>query len=220
MSMLGVSEAADRLGVSTRQVQHLVASGELDQVARGYVDASSVDRLLAVRRGRRTRAWSEATAWGAVALLSGMDASWLGESQRSRLRRRLREVSAEGLVARARDRAVVRRYAGHPSAVSRVRAATVSTHLAVRRLGLADVNVVDAYVAADVVDEVVRGHGLVADGAGSFTLRVTTMDMEVVANFVRTADAVAALDLAESLDVRERGAGVRALEELLEAFRG
>jgi hypothetical protein len=220
MSMLGVSEAADRLGVSTRQVQHLVASGELGQVARGYVDTSSVDRFLAVRGGGRTRAWSEKTAWGAVALLSGTDASWLGESQRSRLRLRLREVSVEALVARARDRAVVRRYAGHPSAVGRVRAATVSTHLAARRLGLADANVVDAYVAADVLDEVVRGHGLVADGAGSFTLRATTVDMEVVAKLARSGDALVALDLAESLDVRERSTGVRALEHSLAAFRG
>jgi len=220
MAMLGVSEAAGRLGVSTRQVQHLVASGELGHVARGYVDATSVDRLLAVRRGGRTRAWSEATAWGAVALLSGMDASWLGESQRSRLRRRLRESSIEELVARARDRAVVQRYAGHPSAVGRVRAATVSTHLAARRLGLADFNALDAYVAADAIDEVVRSRGLVADAVGSFTLRATTMDMEVVANAARAGDVLAALDLAESLDVRERSAGARALEQALAGFHG
>jgi hypothetical protein len=207
MSMLGVTEAAERLGVSTRQVQRLVASGELSHVARGYVDASSVDRLLAVRSGGRTRAWSEETAWGAVALLSGLDASWLGESQRSRLRRRLREISVEELVARARDRAVVRRYAGHRSAVGRVRAATVSTHVAARRLGLADANAVDVYLSADTVDEVARGHGLVADAGGAFTLRATTMDMEVVANVVRAGDVLAALDLAESLDVRERSAG-------------
>jgi hypothetical protein len=220
MSMLGVSEAADRLGVSARQVQHLVASGDLSQVARGFVDAASVDRLLAVRSGGRTRAWSEATAWGAVALLSGIDATWLGESQRSRLRQRLREISVEGLVARSRDRAVVRRYAGHPSAVSRVRAATVSTHHAARRLGLADANAVDAYLSADTLDEVVRTHGLVEDAGGSFALRATTMDMEVVAAVARAGDALAALDLAESLDVRERSAGVRAIEESLAAFRG
>ena len=34
MSMLAVAEAADRLGVSTRQVQHLVASGDLNSVVR------------------------------------------------------------------------------------------------------------------------------------------------------------------------------------------
>lgn len=220
MSMVGVSEAARRLGISTRQVQHLVASGELGHVARGYVDASSVDRLLAVRRGGRTRAWCEKTAWGAIALLSGIDASWMGESQRSRLRHRLRTISVEELIARARNRAVVRRYAGHPSAVGRVRAATVSTHVAARRLGLADANVVDAYLSADAVDEVVRDHGLVDDAAGSFALRATTMDMEVVTNLVGAGDALAALDLAESLDVRERSAGVQALEHSLAAFRG
>lgn len=48
-------QAAERLGVSTRQVQHLVAGGELRQVARGLVDAASVDRLVSVRRGSRTR---------------------------------------------------------------------------------------------------------------------------------------------------------------------
>src|SRR6476469_268721 len=184
MSMLGVSEAASRLGVSTRQVQHLVTSGALNQVARGFVDASSVDRLLAVRRGGRTRAWSEETAWGAVALLSGMDAFWLGESQRSRLRARLRELTAEELVARSRNRAVTRRYAGHQSAVSRVRTATVSTHLAARRLGLADTDAVDAYVAADELGELVRDNALAPDGGGSFVLRATTIGIDVVGRLV------------------------------------
>lgn len=71
MSFLAVSEAAERLGVSTRQVQHLVARGELRSLARGVVDETSVERLLTVRRGSRARAWVESTAWAAVALLSG-----------------------------------------------------------------------------------------------------------------------------------------------------
>ena len=220
MSMMGVSEAADRLGVSTRQVQHLVARGDLSQVARGFVDASSVDRLLAVRRGGRTRAWSEETAWAAVALLSGMDASWLGESQRSRLRRRLKEVSADELVARARDRAVIKRYAGHPSAVSRVRSATISTHLAARRLGLADSSAVDAYVAADGLDDLVSAYALAPAGDGAFVLRATTMGLDVVAELADTGNVLAALDLAESLDVRERSAGARGLVAALDSFRG
>lgn len=220
MSMLGVSEAAERIGVSTRQVQHLVSRGDLRSVARGFVDASSVDRLIAVRQGGRARAWSEATAWGAVALLSGMDAAWMGESQRSRLRARLREINAEELVARSRNRAVVRRYSGHPSAVSRVRAVTVSTHLATRRLGLADANAVDAYVDADELDDVVRSHALALDASGTFTLRATTMAIDVVAELVIDGDVVAAMDLAESLDVRERNAGMKALQDALESLRG
>jgi hypothetical protein len=220
MSMQSTAEAADRLGVSTRQIQHLVARGDLSQVARGFVDAASVDRLLAVRQGSRRRAWSEETAWGAIALLSGMDAAWLGESQRSRLRKRLREMTVEELVAQCRNRAVTRRYAGHPSAVGRVRAATLSTHIAGRRLGLADAAGVDAYVAADRLDEVVESHALVLDAAGSFTLRSTSMDIELVAQLITETDVVAGLDLAESLEVRERSAGKKALEAALEALRG
>lgn len=220
MSLQSTSEAAVRLGVSTRQIQHLVASGDLSQVARGFVDAASVDRLLALRQGTRRRVWSEATAWGAIALLSGMEGTWVGASQRSRLRKRLREMTVEELVAQCRNRAVSRRYAGHPSAVARVRAATVSTHLAARRLGLADSNAVDAYVAAEDLDEVVRAHALVLDSAGSFTLRATTMDMDVVGGLVADVDVVAALDLAESLDTRERSAGMNALQGALESFRG
>lgn len=220
MSMLGVSEAADRLGVTPRQVQHLVASGDLSSVARGFVDGAAVDRLIAIRCGGRARAWSEATAWGAIALLSRMEAPWMGESQRSRMRAKLRELSSEQLVARTRNRAVVMRYAGHPSAVSRVRAATVSTHIAGRRLGLADVNTVDAYVGVDEVDEIARTYGLVLDGSGTFTLRATSMAMDVVRELVENRDVVGALDLAESLDVRERSAGTMALGEALKVFRG
>lgn len=220
MPMVAVSEAADRLGVTPRQVQHLVASGELSSVARGFVDASSVDRLIAIRRGGRARAWSETTAWGAVALLTGVEASWMGESQRSRLRAQLRELSAEQLVARTRNRAIARRYAGHPSAVSRIRAAAISTHNAARRLGLADVNAADAYVSADEADEIVRSNALVLDSRGMFTLRVTTMAMAVVRELVENGEVVAALDLAESLDVRERSAGTKALGGALKAFRG
>jgi hypothetical protein len=220
MSMLGVSEAAERLGVSTRQVQHLVATGDLSQVVRGFVDESSVDRLLNVRRGGRTRAWSEATAWGAVALLSGMNADWLGESQRSRLRRRLKEISVDELVAQSRGRAVTRRYAGHPSAIGRVRAATISTHLAARRLGLADANAVDAYVAANDLDALVGTFALAAACDGAFVLRATTTSVDVVTELAERGTVLAALDLAESVDIRERSAGEDGLTEALESFHG
>lgn len=219
MSMHSTAEAAERLGVSTRQVQHLVARGDLSQIARGFIDAASVDRLIAVRRGGRARAWSEATAWGAIALLSGMEASWVGESQRSRIRKRLRAMTVDSFVAQSRNRALTRRYAGHPSAVGRVRTATLSTHEAARRLGLADSAAVDAYVATDDLDQVVREHALALDDAGSFALRATTMDMNVVGRLVAEVDVVAALDLAESLDTRERSAGMNALQRALESFR-
>ena len=214
MSLLAVSDAAERLGISTRQVQHLVARGELRSLARGVVDETSVERLLAVRRGSHTRAWAESTAWAAVALLSGLDAGWLGESQRSRLRGRLRGLGAEELIERARGRASVSRYVAHRSAGERLRSELVDTASAAERLGLAATNVIDGYLAATDVKAVVLRHGLIRDDTGSVTLRATSMDLDVLRELVSASDVLAALDLAESLDVRERRAGVDATIEV------
>jgi hypothetical protein len=220
MTLLAVSEAAERLGVSTRQVQNLVARGELRQLARGVVDETSVERLLAVRGGSHKRAWSEATAWGAVALLSGGDASWMGESQRSRLKARLRVLSAGELVERARERAEVTRYSGHASTASRLRAELVDTSLAATSLGLVEDNAVDGYLAESDLADTIAKHGLVRDDAGRFTVRATSMDLTVIADLAQSSTVLAALDLAESLDVRERRAGLDAIDRALESFRG
>jgi hypothetical protein len=220
MTLLAVSEAAERLGVSTRQVQHLVARGELRSLARGVVDETSVERLLAVRRGSHVRAWAEATAWGAVALLSGRDAGWIGESQRSRLRGRLRGLGADELVQRARGRASVTRYAAHRSTGGRLLKDLLDTSAAAGRLGLVATNAIDGYLAAIDLEAVVTRHGLIRDDAGGVTLRATTMALEVVRELATHETVLAALDLAESLDVRERRAGIDALDRALGAFRG
>jgi hypothetical protein len=220
MTLMAVSEAAERLGVSTRQVQHLVAQGELRQLARGVVDETSVERLLAVRGGSHKRAWSESTAWGAVALLLGSEAEWMGESQRSRLKSRLRTLDAAALVERARERANVTRYAAHSSAGDRLLRELVASTDVAGRLGLAATNAVDGYVAAADVAGVVSRHGMIRDDDGRVTLRATTMDLAVVRDLAQRSTVLAALDLAESLDVRERRAGLDALDRTLEQFRG
>jgi excisionase family DNA binding protein len=219
MALLTVANAAERLGVSTRRVQHLVANGTLTALARGVIDETSVDRYLASRAGFRGRSWSEATAWGAVALLSGRDASWMGDSQRSRLRSRLRIRTAGDLAGRARGRAVVSRYTGHTSTASRHRDQVVDTSAAAEALGLTATAAVDGYVAAGALDVLIARHGLVRDDAGPFTLRATGMPLDVVAEVAHAGPVLAALDLAESLDVRERRAGVEALTRALERFR-
>ena len=220
VSLMAVSEAAERLGVSTRQVQHLVAQGDVRQLARGIVDRTSVDRLLAVRGGSHRRAWSEATAWGAVSLLAGGDAEWMGETQRSRLRTRLRGLSAAELVERARNRADVSRYQAHPSARRHLLEVLVHATDVAGSLGLTDTDDVDGYLAPDDVAGVVRHHGLLRDDAGRVTLRATTTELSIVRDVANRGVVLAALDLAESFDPRERRAGLDALERALEAFRG
>lgn len=220
MSLVSVSEAAERLGISTRRVQHLVASGHLRKVTRGVVDETSIERLIAVRGGSHVRGWSEPTAWGAVALLFGADAEWMGERQRSRLRARLRELSAVELVERARGRAIVTRYRSHSSAGKYLLAELVHPVDMAGRLGLAETSAIDGYLAADDVAGVVSRHGLIRDDEGRVTLRATTMDLDVVRELSSQDAVLAALDLAESLDVRERRAGLDALDRALEAIRG
>jgi hypothetical protein len=215
MSMLGVSEAATRLGVSTRQVQHLVAGGTLRQLARGVIDQASVERLIAVRSASHTRAWSEATAWGAVSLLSGATASWMGPSQRARLKARLRTMTAAEVVERARDRAEVTRYTGHASSAPRLRSELIETASAAAALGLADAGSVYGYLAASVESATVARHGLRRDEAGRFTLRATGVDLAVVADLAERSLVLAALDLAESLDVRESRVGRDVLDRAL-----
>jgi hypothetical protein len=220
MELLAVAEAAERLGVSTRQVQYLVAQGQVRMLARGVVDAVSVDRLLAVRGGSVRRAWSERTAWGAVALLSGVVPFWMGESQRSRLKGRVRGLRASDLVERARDRAIVTRYVGHRSAAARVAPEVIRTSDAAITLGLVDAISVDGYLALDELEAVVERHALTRDDNGRFTLRATSFDLETIRELSGAGTTLAALDLAESLDARERQTGLDALAVVLDRLRG
>jgi hypothetical protein len=219
MALLRVAEAAERLGVSTRQVQHLVARGELRQVARGVIDETSLDRLAAVRGGSHMRAWSEETAWGAVSLLSGGDAEWMGTTQRSRLKARLRALDAGALVERARERAKVTRYEAHPSARRYLQGELVHASDAASGVGLAETNAIDGYIAVSDGAAVVSRHGLIHDEEGWVTLRGTSMDLDLVRDMANRSVVLTALDLAESLDVRERRAGMDALDRALAMFR-
>lgn len=130
-------EAARVLSVTVHQVRRLAASDELTRVARGLIDRDSLERYLAERQGGRSRVWAEHTAWGAIAVLSGMYAEWLGPAQASRVRGWLREVTDPAdLVAQTRDRSDLHPYQGHPSALRRLLDELVTTDAS--GLGLVD----------------------------------------------------------------------------------
>ena len=216
---LTIEETASTLGVSTRHARRLADSGAVTRIARGLVDRGSVDRYLQSQRQGRTRAWAEHTAWGAVALLSGREADWLGATQASRLRSALREITdADDLLTRMRDRARVHTYLAHRAALSRLRGRLATTNL--RQLGITDAvdDSVDGYLAETDLDKAVRTLGLRADASGTVVLRTTGFDFDRVRDLVATT-TVAALDAATSTDPRLRGVGRRALSELLEAYR-
>lgn len=216
---LTIEETANTLGVSTRHARRLADSGSLSRVARGLIDRTSVDRYVQSRRQGRTRSWAEHTAWGAVALLTGLDPDWLGASQASRLRSTMRNLTdVDNLLTRMRDRARVHTYEAHRAALPRLRDQIVPTNL--QLLGITDAidDSVDGYLAANDLNGTVRWLGLRAHTNGTVTLRTTCFDFDKVKNLVGTT-TVAALDAATSTDPRLRGAGRQTLTELLEGQR-
>lgn len=216
MEFVAATDAARQLGVTTRQVQYLVARGDLRLAARGLIDRASLDRHIATRQGSRRRAWSESTAWAAAAILSDLPAPWVGPTQRSRLKSSLRRLTGIELVSRTRGRAEVHRYQGHSRAAERLRQELVDTSSAAAVLELIEApDRVDGYLAAHDLDKIVARHALIEDADGHYTLRATTMDLATVRAVAENAPVLAALDLAESLDIRERQAGLNFLDDRL-----
>jgi excisionase family DNA binding protein len=215
-------EAAQRLGVSRRQVQRLIAAGDLP-AQRTAGDAWLVDALAlnALNRARpsRGRPWTEETAWAALLWLSGLDAGWLGARTEARLRQRLRRLDASALAIACRRRATTHRYRTSDSFLVALRDAVALSGASVATaadFGLAaDETGVDGYCDREMLDDLVARFHLTPDTRGNVTLRVA--DAPPAGLFDRAAmpAAVIALDLAESLEVRERSAGLRVLEDLL-----
>ena len=183
------------------------------------LDGASVNRLA--KQGRHNgRPWTAATAWAALALLSGERVAWLDKSAVSRLRHRLRASSSTELCWMTRRRATVHRMRGWGkdagllhSGVSVLRDQTMSEWFdltAVERGA-------DGYVRARDFADVVKKLGLIDDVDGDVTVRVVPDDAGYAVDHVLTA--AVAVDLAESLDTRESASGTRVLEDLLDAFR-
>lgn len=107
---------------------------------------------------------------------------------------------------------------GHRSVVERVRAELVVPGR--QRLGVVeDETVVDGYVHADTLADLVRRYRLTENPSGSIVLRSTRMDMDFVRYLVAFNRTLAAVDAATSLDPRERGLGESNLLSQLELFR-
>jgi excisionase family DNA binding protein len=214
-------DAAERLGVSRRQVQRLIASGEL-AAQRTAGDAWLVDALalnaLARARPSRGRPWTAETAWAALWWLSGLDVDWLGGRTEARLRDRLRSLSANDLVLAARRRATAHHFRASASFLAPLRAEVVLTGASATSPAVFDLTSdesrVDAYCAAGSAGDLAARFHLAPAARGNVTLRETLLT-PVVRDRHAMPTAVVALDLAESVEPRERAAGRRVLEGLL-----
>ncbi len=221
------AEAGRLLGVSMRQVQRLASSGALVQVGAvgrtELIDAGSVQRMKA-QGLRRGRPWSTNAIAAAIDLLTHGDTARLSSVEARRLRDRLAGLSAEDLVRATRSRAEVRRYRASASFLDRVRkeialtgvwAIDNDTALA-KEFSLAQGRQasVDGYVDSTAAARLIRACHLIEDAQGHVTLRVTAIDSLMTTNAVAVA-----LDLAESLEPRERSAGLTFLGQRLTSLR-
>lgn len=159
MERIGVAEAAGVLGVSAERVRQLIKAGRLDarQVSgRWLVDPGSADRL-AHRQRHAGRPWAPARAWGLLALSAGRTAPWLPESDVGRLREVLARRGVAGIASQLHRRADRRGWYVHPGLIDDLLAEDGVVVGGARASGrLRDSGPVDVYIAADVVDRLVR----------------------------------------------------------------
>ncbi len=120
--VFSVAQAAARLGVNHERVRHIIASGVLKARKLGgqwLVEGASLERL-AKRERPRGRPYSAGRAWGLLMLADGREPEWLSASERSLLRRRLREYDFKEMLPRFYGRAEVLRFRAHPSDLDRI----------------------------------------------------------------------------------------------------
>lgn len=218
-------DAAELLGVSVHEARRLARAGDLLIVERVgqamLLDVASVHRAAAQSR-IRGRLWEQHTAWAAVDLLNGGTAAWISYAARYKLRAKLAILSAEQFNALARRRAVTHSFRASGSYLADIQQSLVSSGVADTQRSDVDFGLagggerVEGYTDATGMAEVIDAFDLVVDTAGNVTVHETGFT-EVLAT--GSSAALTALDLSDSLDVRERSAGLRVLDQLLTAIR-
>lgn len=213
------SEAARLLGLSLQRVRALVANGELpgQKVAgRWFVDRSAVERRLRIPR-LAGRPYSSRQAWGLIAMAEGGSPGWLDATNRSRLRRLLRENRLEDIVPSLARRARRLELHAHPSDVPRIEeepglirsgVSAASEH----RFEIVAPGVLEAYVPAKRLASLERRYHLQPSADPNVILHVVD-GLWPFESDQRVAPRLAAvLDLLDDRDERSRRAAQRALQ--------
>lgn len=228
-------EAAALLGVNQQRVRALVAAGGLD--ARRIGTQWLIDEQSAIRQARLTEAgatgrpMSTRSAWAVADLADGGEAAWLGDSERSRMRSRLRGVASIETVQRwlgRRSGAAVRYRVGERDLSALVRdGAVVLTGISASDaygLDLGTGGAGAAYTTRDQATRLVRERYLIESRAGNLTLRLVDHDLhEAAARRIgdhRVAPRlIVGADLADDTDSRTRATGRSLIETVLDERR-
>ena len=218
---LTVAQAAQRLGISARRVNHLVGTGDLRSSQLGAITVIPVvdvewRRSLRPGDGRRLTA---SNAWGVLALASGERPPWLAPDTRYRLSRLLAKHGLVTLRARLVERGKRHAFRAHPSVLRDLRddrALMLSgvTAAAELRLGLLAGDTVDAYVDERALATVIARYRLRESQEPNVILRIVPSFTPSWPPGHVAPRAAVALDLIEDDDPRSRQIGTELLGRL------
>ena len=212
-TLLTTQEAAEKLGVGDRRIRSLVSQHLLNAVKEGdrlYITNESVRRLNHVDR-KRGRTFSPRIAFASLYMISGESVNWLSASEKYQLKKRLTTLNATDLVSLCRNRA---RLCSMWCRESRLEKVTQEIRLSAGTGELAaEFNLTETSDLQRIVEQAklrsdfqpanVRLHvsSYIPNGSGNMPI------------------GVCSADLADSLDVRECGAGFDKLTQLLSRFQ-
>ena len=172
------------------------------------IDARSIAEHQRIKSGSG-RYWSPATSWALLELLSGRTPN-ASATTLSRARDRIKTHTAEQIARKTATRARTRRFAADDvTSVARDLALTgqsAADQIDANLTGRA--RTVEGYVDGDVAG-FARDHLLIEDQGGEVIIYETNWHLKGL-----VPDAVVAADLARSIDVRARAAGLEALERI------
>ena len=225
------SQAAAELGVSSHQIAMLVKNGEVNALRPGrslLIDPYSLRQYKLMRRGKG-RPLSPDVAWGALWVLSGLEASWLSYHQQRRLYLKLDGISARDLIWQMRKRCTLRVFRAGADQLDDLRKALLLSGKSTDRPDIfgmpGNTHEIEGYADETQAQKMKEGFGLVEDIAGNVLVHIPASepwdmaDIEGHALNGQMPVAAVAADLAVSLDPRESHAGTAALQILLRALR-
>lgn len=231
--VVGVSRAAQRLGVGERRIRALIESGLLkaERVSGIYlVDEDSLDSLAVLDSRPHVRAFSRRIAWAAAELADGGRAAFISDAERSRLRARLSgtAVSAATWVHRLRDRAATTGHfrAGPPQVVELLADTALVLGGASASNGVGErlvaTDTAELWVSGD--DELaasVNRHGLLPSRTGNVIVRCASVSelTQLTSDGQNVYRLIVAADLLDSKDSRARSAGVDLLAAIQDEQR-
>ena len=217
MQQMSTDEAARRMGISRQRVRVLAREGRLNARKIGHrwlFEGPPGDR--APKSGRPL---SSASAWAALALLSGENPRWVPVTALSRLRRRLRDVEWSIRVLRtSQPRSRIERLRVLPSDLRKITA-----EMTVVASGLSALTkdfdlmpggeALDAYIGADGFRRLMRRFKP-ASGTADSNLILRIPNVPWVLGFPRAPLAVVAADLLDDPDARVARSGRDVLRKL------